>query len=141
MELSRNRPPQPKPLKHMLAQLTPEVIQEIIENEEGRWRWISEEVYGKLCADNREHLVVCVGQRFRFEEMVKRCQGYRRYCGKEGQVATHTLEQLCRASVLKALYNWSTQCGCGSETRPAVEVVCWLSDERTDTERYDLVAL
>lgn len=107
MELSRNRQTTPKPLMHRIPHLSAEEIQEIIENEEKCWLWISEAVYDKLCVDNCDHLLVRVGKRFRFEEMVKRCQGYRRHCGKEGQAATHTLEQLCRTSVVKGLYGWS----------------------------------
>lgn len=91
----------------MITQLSPEVIQQLNESEGTRWSWISGQVYAKLCEENHEHLLVRIGQRFSFAEMAKRCQEYRRYCGKEGQAATHTLEQLCRASVLKALYAWS----------------------------------
>ena len=91
----------------MIPQLTAETIEAIVKDEETYWCWLSEQVYAQACAMNPEHLLVLVGKRFNFAEIVKRCQGYRQYCGKDGQAARHSLGQLCRASVVKSLYNWS----------------------------------
>jgi len=78
-----------------------------VENETELWRWASAEQYARLVAANPNHLLVRVGQRFSFAALEAACQEYRRYTGKQGQEATHTVAQLCRALLVKHLRGWS----------------------------------
>ena len=71
------------------------------------WRVVSEAHYAELVAQNRDHLLVFVDGQIDFSELVAACAAYRAYAGERGQEETHTVKQLCRAVVAKAVKGWS----------------------------------
>lgn len=90
-----------------ITEVSPEVISLLEENEAGVLAYVSRRHYEQVVRQAGDHVLVRVGQRFDFGAMEKACAGFHRYAGVRGQEATHTLGQLCRALVVKALYHWS----------------------------------
>lgn len=93
------------------AVVLPEIIvQAIAEKPElaaAFWGWASEQHYGAVVAQNRDHLLVFVKEQVDFGAVVEACRGYQVYAGAAGQPATYSLGTLCRALVVKYLYDWS----------------------------------
>lgn len=71
------------------------------------WAWVSERYYAQLLERVGDHLLVSLNAEFDVDAVVKACEGFRLYEGKQGQEATHELGQLCNGLLLKYLYNWS----------------------------------
>lgn len=90
-----------------ITELTPEVISLLNENEAAVLAYVSRRHYEQVVEQNRDHLLVRVGQRFDCSAVEKACAKFHAYAGERGQPATHTIGQLCRAQVVKALYHWS----------------------------------
>lgn len=91
-----------------IPELTPEVISLLEANEAGVLAYVSRRHYAQVVTQAGDHLLVRVGGGgFDFGSIEKACAGFQRYSGKRGQAATHTIGQLCRALVVKALYHWS----------------------------------
>jgi hypothetical protein len=93
------------------AVVLPEIIvQAIAEKPElaaAFWGWASEQHYAAVVAQNRDHLLVFVKEQVDFGAVVEACRGYQVYAGAAGQPATYSLGTLCRALVVKYLYDWS----------------------------------
>jgi hypothetical protein len=70
-------------------------------------QWHTEQIYARLIARHRAHLLVRVGVEVDFGPMEKACAGYRLYAGKRGQEASYSLGQLGRMLLVKYLYGWS----------------------------------
>lgn len=98
----------PEQPKERLPQWIEEYIADAPEAEEGLWAWVSELHYGQVVtrAGGADELVA-IKQRFDWTAMEQACTGYRRYDGKQGVEATHTVRQLYLGVVLKAYYDWS----------------------------------
>ena len=93
-----------------IAELPAEVILALEGNEEIVARllaWASEVQGQQVVEQNREDLVVFVAERIDFAALEAGCQGFHRYCGQQGQEATYGIGQLCRALVVKHLYDCS----------------------------------
>lgn len=71
------------------------------------WALVSGQHYAELVAQNRDHLLVFVKEQVDFAQLEEVCGVYRQYAGVRGQEATHTIGQLCRALLVKALNGWS----------------------------------
>ncbi len=84
-----------------------EVTKFFIENAEAVWSWVSAEQAAQVRAANRDDLLVRVWERFEFGDIEAGCQGYRLYAGGRGQEAEHSVGQLVRTLLVKALKGWS----------------------------------
>lgn len=71
------------------------------------WAWVSGQHYATLVAQNRDHLLVFVKARVDFAPLEAACWDFHVYCGQRGQTPRYSIGQLCRALVVKTLYQWS----------------------------------
>lgn len=93
-----------------ITELPASVISALEENEEmaaALWTWVDAHHAKRLVAQNRTHLLVFVNEQVTFAPLEAACWGYQVYCGGQGQAATYSIGQLCRALVVKYLYHWS----------------------------------
>ncbi len=90
-----------------IAEIKTEVIYFCEMHEEEVGNWYREQVYKEVRAQQKESLLVGVGERFDWSLAEKACAGYRAYAGKRGQEATYSLGQLVRMLAAKALHGWS----------------------------------
>ena len=95
-----------------ILELPADVISQFSTTPEDFWRLVSNCLYGQILESTHDHLLVRVFQRFDFEVLVKGCQAYRRYASQRGQDADYSVEQLCRALVLRHLNHWSFRQTC-----------------------------
>ena len=79
----------------------------LMPEEEAQLRAYSHQILARITAENGDHLLVRVGQRFDFAEMVDLCQHYRSELETRGVEAKYSVDQLVRAVVLKRTYAWS----------------------------------
>ena len=75
--------------------------------QEGGWERYSGLVYERMLRSEADHIMVRVRQRFRLEQVVSACSGFRRYAGRAGLPATYPVQRLCWALLLRGLYKWS----------------------------------
>ncbi|MCB9137986.1 MAG: transposase [Caldilineaceae bacterium] len=69
---------------------------------------IGDALYAELVSHNPEHLLVLIEERFDFTSLFLAADGYRLYqTGGRGQPESHAVSALCRALLVKYLYNWS----------------------------------
>jgi transposase len=85
----------------------PEQKKTLTLEEEAQLRAYSDRVIVQIIATNWDHLLVRVGQRFDFTEMVELCHRYRREVETRGVEAQYSVEQLVRSIALKRTYAWS----------------------------------
>ena len=72
------------------------------------YAWVSQKHYAVVVAQaGKSHEIVMLKERFDWSAVEKQSQAYRRYAGKRGVPATHTVRQLCRGLVLKHYKQWS----------------------------------
>jgi len=95
-----------------IPQKAADVTSFLVENAEAVWAWVSAEHYAHLRAANADELLVRVGERFDFGAIEAACHSYRRYAGGRGQEADHTIGQLVRTLLIKALKGWSLRQTC-----------------------------
>lgn len=95
-------------------QLSPELdamIQKLLADPQAEavlYALVSKKHYAVVVAQaGKDHEIVMLDDRFDWSQVEKLSQTYRRYAGKRGVAATHTVRQLCRGVVLKHYYNWS----------------------------------
>lgn len=68
---------------------------------------VSQQIFARMIAENRDHLLVRIGVRFNLDDMVERCRTYRLYDGGRGVEADYSLHQLVGCVLVKRLFNWS----------------------------------
>lgn len=72
------------------------------------WALVSQKHYAVVVAQaGKNHEIVLLHDRFDWSAVEQPSQVYRRYAGKRGVAATHTVWQLCRGLVLKHYKHWS----------------------------------
>jgi len=70
------------------------------------WAWVQQRYEAVLAAQCPDHLLVRL-RHFDFAELERVYGGYHCYAGLRGQPASHTIGQLCRALLVKHLYDCS----------------------------------
>jgi hypothetical protein len=95
-----------------ILELPTNVISQFTAMPEEFWSQVSNYLYGQLLESTHDQLLTRIAQRFDFAALVKGCQAYRLYAGQRGQAADYSVEQLCRALVLRHLNHWSFRTTC-----------------------------
>ena len=90
-----------------ILDISTDVISQFTEKPEEFWLRVSNYLFTQELEIARDHLLVRIHNRFDFSVIVKACQDYRLYAGERGQDADYSVEQLCRALVVRDLNNWS----------------------------------
>ncbi|MEI2419569.1 transposase, partial [Arthrospira platensis SPKY2] len=97
---------------NILPQLQTDVTSFLAENADVVWAWSSAALYDRLRAQNPDHLLVRVWNRFDLHRLEQACAPYRHYQGERGQSETHPISHLCRGLLVKYLYSWSLRQTC-----------------------------
>ena len=95
-----------------ILELPAAVISQFTAMPEEFWGQVSNYLYSQLLESTQDQLLTRIAQRFDFAALVKGCQAYRLYAGQRGQAADYSVEQLCRALVLRHLNHWSFRTTC-----------------------------
>ena len=95
-----------------ILEIPADVISQFTAVPEEFWLRVSNYLFAQALEHAHDHLLVRVHRRFDFSVVVKKCQAYRLYAGQRGQEADFSLEQLCRALVVRYLNHWSLRQTC-----------------------------
>ena len=95
-----------------ILEIPADVISQFTAVPEEFWLRVSNYLFARALEHAHDHLLVRTHRRFDFSVVVKKCQAYRLYAGQRGQEADFSLEQLCRALVVRYLNHWSLRQTC-----------------------------
>lgn len=98
-------------IPHQLSPELDEMMQKLLADPQAEavlYSLVSKKHYAVVLEQAGEsHEIRMINDRFDWSQVEKPSQAYRRYAGKRGVSATHTVGQLCRGVVLKHYYKWS----------------------------------
>ena len=95
-----------------ILDLPADVISQFTAVPEEFWLRVSNYLFAQALERAHDHLLVRTHKRFDFAVVVKQCAAYRLYAGQRGQEADFSLEQLCRALIVRYLNHWSLRQTC-----------------------------